>query len=339
MDDAWIQAFLKSERKEDNKISGYYHDNYIVKRNGNDLVIRVPHAEKKIHRMIPEEEVLIFLEKAGFPAPRLLYVDPDSQFVVHSYIEGKALNHIYKRNKRVPDWIPTESARLIKCLHRLDPAGLYPYSRGIANSPDSKGFFDCVLKQTKEIYSNYEPLLKNLYHELSFPEHPFERIEKERNRLLNRNFVVNHCDIHRGNFIFDENKKTLRLIDWETCQIGDPAYDLAVHLSKMRYDPDQELLFLNEYLKGNRLFDNFIELQKQVGIYRDLEIITLAVIDTFRYYQDLESPSFTHEEHLDYAARYFIKLKKAWSVWGMDGDALPLEKIMDIFAFFANRNH
>ncbi|SET27034.1 hypothetical protein SAMN05216389_1084 [Oceanobacillus limi] len=106
----------------------------------------------------------------------------------------------------------------------------------------------------------------------------------------------------------------------------------------MRYEPDQEELFLNEYIKENAQFHSLSYLQDQVHIYRNLELVTLVIIDTHRYLDDIKTKDFTQEEHHEYAYRYLTKLKKVWSMFGMQEDTMTLDQIKEIFSSIAKVN-
>lgn len=313
------------------KISGFYHDNYIIPNGDEPFVVGVPLGRANTARVIPEDEVLMFLEAVNFPAPRLLYSDPDSKFAVHSFISGDVFNHVYFRNIRVPDWALVQIANLIKRLHHLETAQFAQYRDRIAKSATAKEFFQFVLNHSKAIFSLLREQYESLYKTLLFPVDPFLTVEVESENLSDRDFVLCHGDIHRSNLLIEEQTRSLVLIDWETCLIGDPAYDLAVHLQKMRYEPDQENLFLQEYLKDNVPLNNAAEWQSQIEIYRKLEQLTLVIIDTPRYLDDLNAKHSTEEEHHDYASRYFAKLQTAWRIWGIETNVMTIEDIKQIF--------
>lgn len=59
--------------------------------------------------------------------------------------------------------------------------------------------------------------------------------------------VLSHGDIALSNIIITESG--LRLIDWETLNIGDPAYDIATFFDRSDLTQEQKSIFLNEYMK------------------------------------------------------------------------------------------
>ena len=64
--------------------------------------------------------------------------------------------------------------------------------------------------------------------------------------LRSRPFWLLHADLHRENFIVDQDGK-LWVIDWELSMFGDALYDLATHLYLMRYPPTQERLMIQRW--------------------------------------------------------------------------------------------
>jgi aminoglycoside phosphotransferase (APT) family kinase protein len=48
-----------------------------------------------------------------------------------------------------------------------------------------------------------------------------------------------HCDLHRKNLRTGAPRGGLYILDWELAMVGDPMYDLAVHLHRMEYPAGQ----------------------------------------------------------------------------------------------------
>ena len=103
-------------------------------------------------------------------------------------------------------------------------------------------------------------------------------------------------------------------LDWELVLITDPAYDIAVHFHKMRYQPHQEIMFLERYLDSERNSSVFINYWRQIQIYLELERVKSAIVDFIRYSKDFKK--ITDEKlKIFYAKHYQKKLFNAWKVW------------------------
>lgn len=332
MDYLWVQDFFEKEAQNHSKTYGYYNHNYIVEHNGEKYVIRVPipETDNMDFRIVPEREVLAYLEKVDFPAPRLLYSDPEMRFFVHSFIKGDTLNHLYYDSTPLPDWISINLARQINTMHEFSVKPFEMYCIQLAQSPNTRDFYLTMLKQIKGLYKQFAYEFMGLYQQLLFPNDPFEMLQGDDIKLKPRKFVFCHCDVHRKNLIFNKDKQVLVILDWELLLIADPAYDIAVHFHKMRYIQKQEEMFLREYMKQFKQFSSLEELKEQIWIYRKLEQIKSASIDCVRYVKDLKNPNLSREVQMDYAVRYFNKLKKAWQIWRVNGADLQPEHVLDI---------
>lgn len=337
MDYSWVKEFFVQEKSQHQMISGYYNHNYIVEHGGTKYVIRVPinNMDTMDYRLIPEKVVLQYLEELRFPAPRILYSDPDGKFSIHSFIAGENLNHIFYDSALLPDWIPKYLAKQIEETHHFDTERFQKYCLQLGISPNSKQFYFSMLKKIKSLYRKYATEYKHLYRQLLFPDDPFAAIQEDLYKLRQRDFVFSHCDIHRKNLILNPNSRKLVILDWELVLIADPAYDLSVHFHKMRYHPEQEKIFIQHYLKHTEHFKDQEELLGQISIYRKLEQVKSACVDSIRYVKDLKDPNLSADVQMDYAVRYYNKLRKAWSVWGIDGDTLlNPRQILYIFLSF-----
>jgi hypothetical protein len=81
----------------------------------------------------------------------------------------------------------------------------------------------------------------SLFTELGVPEDALRALRDRLPVLTPRPFALLHADLHRDNLIVREDTGDLCLVDWELAMWGDPVHDLAVHLVRMQYPPEQEL--------------------------------------------------------------------------------------------------
>ncbi|MFJ9366440.1 phosphotransferase family protein [Nocardia sp. NPDC101769] len=81
---------------------------------------------------------------------------------------------------------------------------------------------------------------------IRFPEAqvpPVATIETGWRTLESRPFRLVHADVHRKNMIIRDGQEVV-FLDWELALYGDPVYDVAPHLHKMGYQPDEYATFL-----------------------------------------------------------------------------------------------
>lgn len=63
----------------------------------------------------------------------------------------------------------------------------------------------------------------------------------------NKDFSLIHRDLHKGNILIDK-QETIRLIDWGSATVWDPALDLALLINKNKLSRYHRGVFLKEYL-------------------------------------------------------------------------------------------
>ena len=327
MNFTWVSDFLTRRIASYPRLAGYYNHNYIVKHKGIYYVVRVPipHSDSMDLRLISESVVLPFLAEQNFPAPRLLFRAADDSYYIHSYIPGTTVADIYNDRTSLPDWIASYLASQLYMLHNLDIRYLKTYYAGVATSPNTTEFFHNLVRHINGIYETYSPEFGQLYEKLKFPNNLFDKILESGGNLSSRSFVVCHCDIHRRNLILIQNHKALIILDWELVLVTDPIYDIAVHFHKMGYNSFQEDLFLQTYLRLAHRLDDLLLYQSQIEIYRRLEKIKSAIVDSVRYAKDLHQLPLTSAAQYDYAVRYGRKLMQAREVWGLHGSDMILD--------------
>ncbi len=294
---------------------GYYNENYVVSFNGKKAILRIPalNDESVDIRIIPENDVLLHLEKHHFPAPRV--IAQNSRYSLHSYVEGDVLEDIYPNRSPFPDWIAVNLARQMKSLHKI-PWGVLEKSDTEFSifSPNTSLFFDYLCYYLRGYYTSLiqNPSISTKFAQV-FPVDPFAQIPKWRSQLTARPFVLGHCDIHRKNII--ANSGGLVILDWELALITDPCYDIAVHFSRMHYHPHQETLFLQTYLDLPWVHPDFHQFREQIQIYRNIEWIKSAMVDLVRYSQKF--PSLNVDEQAQAFSDYLQKLNLARNIWNL----------------------
>ena len=61
------------------------------------------------------------------------------------------------------------------------------------------------------------------------------QIEQRARQLVHSNSVI-HCDLAVDNFVFSADGRNCYLVDWSHAHLGQPAYDLACMLVRVRAD-------------------------------------------------------------------------------------------------------
>jgi aminoglycoside phosphotransferase (APT) family kinase protein len=298
--------------------AGYYNRNVVVERDGATYLVRAPIAGAPTLdiRLTPEALVLPLLAAQGFPAPRLLFRDPAGRFAVHSYIPGRSLDTLFPVRAPLPEWVAPAMGAQFAQLHSLDPSPFAPVCGMLAPDRDCAALLRAAVSYTERFYRESAGRHARLFAHLGFPPDPLAPVRAEAHRLVPQPFVVCHCDAHRRNLIIAPDAETLTMIDWELATLADPAYDLALHLHKVRYAPHQEAAFLEAYA-GVR---GAAPAPDQIAIYRRHEQLRSALIDVVRVVVDLRLPGMTRDMQLALASHYLPKLLRAWEIWGIEGD-------------------
>lgn len=289
---------------------GHHHENAVEVRDGTRVVVRRqrPGARSMDLRRIPEAETLRHLEMCGFPAPRVLDVAPDH--VVLSFVEGRILHETHPRSAPLPAWVAHEAARLLRSLHELDGAALARWCADLAPPGDARALHGSLTRFARDLHARHRDALADALARLHVPDAPFDDVERMRDALASAPFALCHLDAHRRNLLVQEGE-WLALLDWELALVADPAYDVALHLHRMRYAPAQEEAFLQAYAGGRDVG----ALRAQVAPYRALECVRAAIGDLVRLVDDLgRGPSEAEARAL--AQHYAGKLARAREVWG-----------------------
>jgi aminoglycoside phosphotransferase (APT) family kinase protein len=283
--------------------------------------VRVPiaGAEELDFRALPEPAVLAALENQGFSAPRLIHADPSGRFALHSYVAGERLDALYPVRALLPDWVATDLALQLARLHALEPAPLRNLQTDLPASPASAELFGIVVAFTERCYARLHPRHAPLYARLGIPADPLAVVREEAARLRPRPFVICHTDITRRNLIVTPGAERLTIIDWELALLADPAYDLGVHLHRIRYQPHQEELFLDTYLAAVGEQGDMERWRTQIAVYRRHEQVRSALVDAARTVEDLREDLAPEVRGL-LVNHYAVKLRQAWQIWGVAPD-------------------
>lgn len=256
-----------------------------------------------------EKRILRFLKENGFPAPEL--VSSSRTSLILRYIEGESVDRLYGSSGEMPEWIPRKIAKQMIGLHALDASEF-------AKKMDRDKFLSDKLQECENIRLALESDFPGLFALLSFPKgfsfndlHPGCSIT---DFLWPIEPCLCHFDVNRKNIIVREKEDDCIIIDWETAGIGDPLCDVAIHLQKMRYVPENE----NQFLAT--LFEGFGPLARKdtlqvIDLYRRIETVKYAYTDVVRILEMLSNDSYPGKDVDNAIGRYHLKYRKALDVW------------------------
>ncbi len=154
-------------------------------------------------------------------------------------------------------------------------------------SGDTPGFFDRLVAHVQHIHNHTRDEYGALFHALGVPLDPLADVHARKAELRSRPSTLIHCDVHRKNCIVNDQR--LWYLDWELALIGDPVYDLAVHLHKMTYSAEEESTLVRAVVAGCKpvLIDGW---EEDLVVYRTFERLKSVLVDTVRYSQQIRDP-------------------------------------------------
>lgn len=275
--------------------SGRSNTNFVV---NNKYVVRInAHLEEK-DKINKEFVVLKALDGYNI-APKVFVKDTSKKlipqdFLIIEYFDGTDL-----KNKRLSVKMIRDLAQLTATLHSISDTKL---SKVKPSYQEVKVNIERLIKRTAKHggKSDSKFLFQNLIHlSTTGPQ----------NKL-----AVVHGDICDSNLVYDQQSQ-LRFIDFESCGLSDPAYDIAdifTGFGKTFSEKHQEL-FYEEYFQHRK--DPTLKRRVEVFIPLKLfETLCWAVMHVYEIQQGIVSKEIqkTHplHEHIDYANLFLNKCKK-----------------------------
>ncbi|MFI5686825.1 phosphotransferase [Streptomyces sp. NPDC051636] len=167
----------------------------------------------------------------------------DGGLKLQRFIEGRTLGSVCASGLAVPEEFLRQIVGLFRQLVVVTPETLSVDRRCKAedrpDDGDSDGFLERLVCFTEEqVYQRNLTGFERLFKDLGVDAESFKHLRKHVSGLRERPFCLLHADLHRENFIVDDDR-VLWTIDWELAMVGDPLYDLATHLHLMRYPARQ----------------------------------------------------------------------------------------------------
>lgn len=208
---------------------GVTNHNYVLKSNGEKLVIRVAGVgtDDYINRKAEMQNAKA-MSDAGI-GPKIYFCEPETGFMVSEFVEGKTMTaEVLKENEKLLQAI----AKVLRKCHTSDAMFANDFS------PVRRIQQNIAILERKQAIPYYEEW-KVVYAE-------FQRLA-ENMKTQRRELVPCHNDTLAGNFLGDE--KCMRMIDWEYSGNNDLYYDLATFSMENELNEEEEKKFLDYYFE------------------------------------------------------------------------------------------
>lgn len=295
--------------------AGYYNHNVRVDGAMGVVNVRVPvdGADVMDLRIWPEAAVLRTIEPFVPAAPRLRWESAEPAYQIHEYVEGEVLDRIAPRGTAVPVHVQGDVATLFADLRRIPPELLPPSSTGRAEDPVA--FARQLSNITSRVHRENSAAFGALYARLGVPARPLDDVVDAWNTLEPRPFRLLHADVHRKNMIIREH--AVVFIDWELALFGDPLYDVATHLHKMTYLPDELDTFLTAWAAAEPVAAQG-SWRRDLQTYLNHERVKSVIVDSVRYAKVLAEGHVTAQAAGALIASLVGKLEAARVIWGQD---------------------
>ncbi|WP_239334525.1 phosphotransferase [Frankia sp. CiP3] len=294
--------------------SGFYHDNVRLDTPTGPVIVRIPIPGSDVMDLAiwAEPAVLRAVRTRVAHAPRLLHTQDDPRFQVHAFIDGQLLDDLAPRGVRVPSHVLDDVADLFGQLGAIPRDRIPAVPPGWPADGDTGGFAGRLSAVTADVHTRFLPAFGALFADLGMPVEPLTTIGHGWARLRPRPFRLLHTDIHRKNMILADGRTYF--LDWELALWGDPVYDLAVHLHKTAYQPDEHNTLLDRWARAvpGAASDGW---QTDLPIYLAHERVKSAVVDTVRYTKLLTGPPLPAGQRQALLDKLVGKLTAAHQVW------------------------
>lgn len=289
---------------------GYHNENYIIPFKGNKYVLRLPVDDFEVVdvRLYNENKMLDYANEhlPFLLAPRYIYSGEygSTSFSIHSFVNGTAMSQMESEIAPIRDSMVGYLAESMAKMHIESRKHPLPQCKEYS---DVKSFYDFDYTFIKNLVEKWFSKLKEMFLDFGFPDNISDLLTFKQDMLEEREFVLCHCDIHRGNLMYEEKEDgfLLHFIDWELVQYADPVYDVAIHFHKIHYTKEQEDLFLSIYC--DKLGYDVYSVSEQIQIYQQLEEVKSSTIDAIRYASAIQD--VTPEKRSSNNDKYAYKLK------------------------------
>ncbi|RKS79689.1 hypothetical protein BZB76_1164 [Actinomadura pelletieri DSM 43383] len=274
------RGLYERARAHGDSAAGYYNDNIRVDTADGPVIVRIPIHGADMMDLRPwrEDRVLAAIAPHVRDAPRLLHVCADPPFQVHEFVAGDLLNDVAPRGVPVPPHVLDDVVSLFTQLAQVPRLPDVPSSW--PTDTDTAAFARLLSDLTQRVYDTFSTEFADLFTALAIPADPLAPVDGLWRGLTPRPFTCVHADVHRRNVIVDGGASTF--LDWELALWGDPVYDLAVHIHKMAYLPEEQAALINHW-QAAMPPDRITGWQHDLNAYLTHERIKSAIVDSVRY--------------------------------------------------------
>ncbi|MFI9823767.1 phosphotransferase [Streptomyces sp. NPDC052013] len=160
---------------------------------------------------------------------------------IHSYVVGKPLSRVSPDGERVDRSLVESLMGTVALMTRVRREAL-PWAAGTrpTSDKDSRGFLRRLVQQAdRQVRQPHWPEFGGLFAALGVPADALVRLGERIPDLARRPYCLLHTDLHRDNLILPGDDRPVGFVDWEFATYGDPLYELATHLVRMRYPEGQ----------------------------------------------------------------------------------------------------
>jgi aminoglycoside phosphotransferase (APT) family kinase protein len=235
------------------------------------LWLRAYHQDEDRRRYIREFQALKSLAAVGFPVPEAYLCECDSFFLGYPFL----IMHKEKVKEESVIHIDSFAATLAR-LHNLKVKELGIKSLGYPK--DDIAFArerQICLKQYLTETRHYRGLKKDFNYAMSW-------LESNTAENTCPQYCLLHGEYHPGHAL-TTNANILEVIDWESVQIGDPAFDVgyAYHMIKLMHGNDKNSHY------GNGLAERFVSeysrnfkgsISKRLEFYKVVGLLGVAIV-------------------------------------------------------------
>jgi aminoglycoside phosphotransferase (APT) family kinase protein len=307
---------LYARARERSSLAGFYNTNVALDTPAGRVVVRAPihGADRMDLRIWPEAAVLRAIAAYVPDAPVVLHAE--SRFQIHEYVDGELLDEIAPRGTAVPGHVPDDVVALFAGLAAV-PAGSLPEPpEGWPEDGDSASFARRLSAVTAGVHEEFGAEYAELFAALKVPADPLAPVLDAWASLTPRPFRLVHADVHRKNILIRAGRAVF--LDWELALFGDPVYDLAVHLHKMGYLPEEERRTVTGWAQALPA-ELTAEWERDVPTYLRHERVKSTIVDSVRYAKLFTEGVLSPAQRPSYVQRLVTKVNLAREVWEIDG--------------------
>jgi aminoglycoside phosphotransferase (APT) family kinase protein len=280
-----MEAYRRA-MSSDGAESGYYHRNIRLVADGRPVIVRIPVSQPDAVDLSIwcEPELLAAIGPCVTHAQRLIHASRSPEFQIHEFITGDLLEDISPLGRPVSPVVLRDVVQLFSELVSIPLDQLPELPDGWPGDGDTPAFASRLSEVALAIHKQFRLGHSHLLDDLGIPPDPLIPFADRWSGLRSRPFRLVHSDIHRKNIILQQNKGRAVFIDWQLALWGDPLYDLASHVHKMAYPPNQREAVVRGWVEA-------VPAECSAGWEADLETylaherVKSAFVDAVRYTQ------------------------------------------------------